>query len=134
MNLSRTGLIVVVVISVIVSLSIVYSFFIAPGQSEGSVSGTETNYDDLARCLTEKKIKMYGAFWCSACNNQKKMFGESWKYVTYVECSTSDMKETQECVDANIEYYPTWEFPNGKRVEGAISLENLARLSGCKFN
>lgn len=135
MKISRTGLIVIAVLSVIIVVGIVYSFFIAPGESQESLpgNGSGANYDNLAKCLTEKNIKMYGAFWCSACNSQKKMFGESWKYVNYVECSTSDMKQTQECSDANIEYYPTWEFPDGERIEGAVPLENLAKLSGCEI-
>lgn len=33
-------------------------------------------YDDFAKCLSEKGVKFYGAFWCSHCANQKAMFGK----------------------------------------------------------
>ena len=32
--------------------------------------------DALAQCLTAKGVKMYGAYWCSHCQNQKKAFGD----------------------------------------------------------
>ena len=30
---------------------------------------------------------MYGAYWCPHCQAQKKVFGESFQYVPYVECT-----------------------------------------------
>lgn len=93
---------------------------------------TGKNYDDFAKCLTDKGIKLYGAFWCHNCENQKKAFGESWKYINYIECSTPDgQNQTSECALAGIKAYPTWEFSNGKRIEGFIQLDYLSQLSGC---
>jgi len=89
-------------------------------------------YDDFAKCLTEKKATFYGAFWCSHCQNQKKEFGDSMKYVTYVECSTADGKnQTQICKDNKIEGYPTWVFADGSRQDGEVSFEKLAEKTGC---
>src|SRR3989344_7082850 len=67
------------------------------------------NYDDFAKCLTEKGVKMYGAYWCGHCKTQKEMLGDSWQYVNYVECSNPDGTPTAECTAAGIEGYPTWE-------------------------
>ena len=56
------------------------------------------NYEILAKCLQEKGIKMYGASWCTYTNNQKNMFGESWKYIDYIECALPDGGgQTPEC-------------------------------------
>ena len=85
----------------------------------------------FAQCLTDKGVKMYGAFWCPHCNNQKEMFGDSWQYVSYVECSTPDRRQTDECKDAGITAYPTWEFADGARKVGELSLEELSEMSGC---
>src|SRR5579885_3423480 len=45
-----------------------------------------SRYDAFAKCLTTKQAKMYGAFWCPHCAEQKEMFGSSFKYAPYIEC------------------------------------------------
>ncbi|MEK6827042.1 MAG: hypothetical protein AABX99_00990, partial [Nanoarchaeota archaeon] len=47
-------------------------------------------YDQFAQCLKDKGAVFYGAFWCSHCIAQKKLFGSSAKLLPYVECSTAD--------------------------------------------
>jgi len=90
------------------------------------------NYDALAQCMTEKGTVMYGAFWCPHCEAQKEEFGSSYQYVTYIECSTPDGRsQTPACQEAQIESYPTWEFPDGSRQSGRLSFEKLAAKSGC---
>ena len=92
------------------------------------------NYDEFAQCLAENNATMYGTFWCSHCNDQKSMFGKSWKYVNYVECSTPEYTPTQVCEDAGIRGYPTWELGNGTRYPGAMPLEQLSSLAGCPLS
>lgn len=90
--------------------------------------GAEENaLDVFARCLTEKGITMYGAYWCPHCQNEKAAFGDSFKYVNYVECT----QETQKCLEQKIEGYPTWIFADGKRLVGEQGIEKLAKESGC---
>jgi len=31
-------------------------------------------YDEFAQCLTDKGVKMYGAYWCPHCQAQKALF------------------------------------------------------------
>ena len=89
-------------------------------------------FDSFAQCLTDKGAKFYGAFWCSHCQNQKKMFGDSFEKVNSIECSTADGKgQTAECADAKIEGYPTWEFADGTRQSGELSFEVLSQKTGC---
>ncbi|MBI2590760.1 MAG: hypothetical protein HYW33_02650 [Candidatus Blackburnbacteria bacterium] len=83
--------------------------------------------DQFAQCLKDKGVTMYGAYWCSHCQNQKKLFGSSFAYVSYVEC-TQDVKK---CEEQKIKGYPTWIFADGSRNEGEISLEDLAGKTGC---
>lgn len=93
----------------------------------------EGQYDQLAQCLTEKGAKMYGAYWCSHCLSQKKMFGSSFSKINYIECSLPDgQTQTEVCQQAGIKGYPTWEFSDGSRLEGEVSLETLAEKSNCK--
>lgn len=84
----------------------------------------------FAQCLKEKKATMYGAAWCSHCQAQKALFGDSFKEVSYVECP----ENIQQCVTAGVEAYPTWIFANGERAVGEQTLETLAQKSGCTLS
>ncbi len=89
-------------------------------------------YDAFAQCLKDRGAVFYGAFWCPHCQNQKRMFGSSAKLLPYVECSTSDGEsQTQVCKDKKIDGYPTWEFKDGSRLTGEVSLADLASKTAC---
>ena len=90
-------------------------------------AGCGKNYDSFAQCLTEKGAAMYGADWCTHCQEQKKMFGSSFKLINYVECT----EEIQKCLDQKIAGYPTWIFGDGYVIEGEMELEELSKESGC---
>ena len=86
----------------------------------------------LAQCLKDKGAVFYGAFWCPHCQKQKALFGDSVKYLPYVECSTPDGKnQTEVCKNNNITGYPTWKFKDGTELTGEVSFENLANKTGC---
>ena len=112
----------IIVLVVIVIGVLIYNSTTTPGQ-----------YDNFAKCLTEKGVKFYGAFWCPHCADQKKLFGKSIKYVDYIECSTPDRSgQTPLCIQEKIEGYPTWEF-NGTKASGVFSLQELGSKSGCQL-
>src|ERR1700674_1025401 len=95
---------------------------------------SQHEHDAFARCLGERGAKMYGAWWCPHCQEQKEKFGASFEFAPYVECGIKgDLHgRSQACRDANIEHYPTWQFPpTGERVERIFSLEELSDRSGC---
>jgi glutaredoxin len=87
--------------------------------------------DALAQCLTDKGVKMYGAWFCPHCAAQKEAFGTAFHNVTYVECAAPDKSELQVCKDAGITGYPTWVFADGKRLNGEQPLATLAEKAGC---
>lgn len=98
-------------------------FFVKPAQPD--------KYDNFAKCLTQKGAKMYGAYWCGHCKNQKELFGESFKYVTYIECDPKgDGAKPELCIQNNVQGFPTW-IIDGKYYEGEQSLETLSSLTGC---
>lgn len=82
----------------------------------------------LAKHLTDSGVKLYGAFWCGHCEDQKKLFGEvAFEYINYIECSTPDgSAQTEVCIVEEIKAYPTWEFADGERVSKVFSLKELA--------
>ncbi len=90
-------------------------------------------YDAFAQCLTDKGVAMYGAWWCPHCQNQKKLFGSSFKNIKYIECAQpgNANAQTQECADAKINGYPTWVFADGPRIEGEASFAALRDRTAC---
>ena len=94
----------------------------------GLILNTE---DNLAKCLTEKGAKMYGAYTCSHCQNQKNLFGEDFKYINYIECSEDGENANPSlCQQQEINTYPTWQINNQNYI-GEKTLEQLKQLSGC---
>jgi len=95
---------------------------------------TQHKYDGFARCLSGRGVKMYGAWWCPHCLEQKEMFAKSFQYVPYVECGVKGdiHAKSQVCKDENIKAFPTWQFPpTGERVEREFSLQELSDRTGC---
>ena len=115
--------ITITIILIIVILSIV--LFVRSPDEPGE-------YDAFATCLTESGAKLYGAYWCPHCNEQKEMFGKSVKKINYIECSLPNRGgQNQFCSQAGIRAYPTWEFADGIKVEGKFSFEQLSEKTGC---
>ena len=97
---------------------------------------SQHKYDAFARCLKDRNVKMYGAWWCPHCVEQKEKFGASFEYAPYVECGVKgDLKgKNPVCQDAGITHFPTWQFPpTGERVERVFSLEELSDRTGCSL-
>ena len=94
---------------------------IAPLENQAQVSA-------LATCLADAGAKMYGAYWCPHCEDQKAMFGSA-EDLPYVECTQKEA----ECEAAGITGYPTWIFADGSRVSGTQSLAVLAATVGCEY-
>jgi hypothetical protein len=90
--------------------------------------------DGFAQCLKAKGARMYGAWWCPHCQEQKEMFGFAFQYVNYTECSPEGLKTMNDvCKQAGIKGYPTWQFPDGSRTEGPQLLSVLGEKTGCKL-
>jgi len=88
--------------------------------------------DVFAKCLTAKKAKMYGLFWCPHCADQKEIFGSAFQFVNYVECGVPGThKETDECKAAGVVHFPTWEFSDKSRKEAVLQLDSLSKQTGC---
>ncbi len=95
---------------------------------------SQHKHDAFARCLKDRGVKMYGAWWCPHCIEQKEAFGASFEYAPYVECGIKGKTQgqAQVCKDENVNHYPTWQFPpTGERVERLFTLEELSDRTGC---
>lgn len=86
----------------------------------------------LADHLKQVGAKMYGAWWCPHCEEQKLLLGkEAFSRINYVECAnTQDPRQQADvCRQAKIEGYPTWEI-NGKLEPNVKTPQKLADLTG----
>lgn len=114
------------IVSTVLVVGALIAFLVHEGKKPGP-------YDQFAQCLKDSGTKFYGAWWCPHCQRTKALFGRSAKKLPYVECQTPDQKQTQACIDAKIEGYPTWTFPDGSRLSGELSLQTIAQKSSCSI-
>jgi hypothetical protein len=127
----------VVMVLVVVLIISAFAYFNKNDGTKNNLSNTDTatstvkdgdsSMDIFAKCLTGKDITMYGAAWCSHCTSEKKNFGDSFKYVQYVECPDN----IQLCTDKGVVGYPTWIDGAGVKHEGEQGLSGLASITGC---
>lgn len=111
----------ILIIAVILILALGVAFFLNTKETEAG------SLDSFAKCLSEKGSVMYGTYWCSHCLDQKNMFGKSFQYINYVECS----EEIERCNEDKIEATPTWIFGDGTRNVGKMSMEEISKVTGC---
>ncbi len=108
------------------------SLLVMLASSTVASSGDESRMDAFAKCLTANKATMYGSFWCSHCDDQKKLFGKSFRYVNYMECSVPGSRQLSvACQFAQIRNTPTWIYADGERREGMQTLQQLSIKTGC---
>lgn len=85
---------------------------------------------EVSNQLAALDAKMYGAYWCSHCYEQKERLGkEAMQRIPYVECSREGTNsQSSLCREKQIPGYPTWEV-NGKLFPGEQALEDLADIA-----
>ena len=90
---------------------------------------------NFAKFLSNNNIIMYSLWHCGWCQKQKEFFGkEALKELTIVECAEQDEYGLNEfCLSKGITSTPTWEI-DGELISGAMSLNDLARLTGYTGN
>jgi len=119
----KYGIWSIIILGIIVSSIHAYVAASEPGE-----------YDELAACITQAGAVMYGTDWCPHCQEQKALFGKSFKNVAYVNCDANQ----QLCVEKEIEGYPTWIIQSAEgepvRLAGATPLAQLANQTGCSLS
>ena len=85
----------------------------------------------LSSDLERLGAKMYGAYWCSHCHEQKQIMGaEAMARIPYVECAKNGLNNQQGlCKQKDIPGYPTWEV-GGKLFPGEMELVELEDIVG----
>jgi len=85
----------------------------------------------LAEHLTASGAKLYTAYWCPHCHDQKELFGrQATEKLTVIECAPDGRNSQRELCEAKkIEGYPSWEI-QGQLDSGVKPLAKLAEASG----
>ncbi|VXD24678.1 conserved membrane hypothetical protein [Planktothrix serta PCC 8927] len=125
--------VVVGMITLIATLA-VYSPINSPRAEENLFKITTTSNPaniELAQYLTQSGAKMYGAFWCAHCHDQKELLGqEAVEKLSYIECDQQGKNPQPDlCKAKKVDAYPTWEI-KGQMYSGVLSLEKLSEVSG----
>ncbi|KAL7537715.1 hypothetical protein ACHAXR_008834 [Thalassiosira sp. AJA248-18] len=83
----------------------------------------------LASDLKSLNSRMFGAFWCSHCYDQKQSLGyEAMQVIPYVECDQEGYNNKRAlCKERGLPGYPTWEI-GGELFPGERSLEELREI------
>lgn len=92
-----------------------------------------SDLDVFAQCLSQSGAKLYTTWWCPHCENQKALFGDAVRYLNIIECA-EDVPAgsiSQMCKDFGIKSVPQWEFSDGSKQSGEMSLEALSSKTGC---
>ena len=103
----------------------------APGVAPPVRSESDAGQIALAEHLTASGAKLYTAYWCPHCHDQKELFGrQATEKLTVIECAPDGRNSQRELCEAKkIEGYPTWEI-NGQLDSGVKPLAKLAEVSG----
>lgn len=83
----------------------------------------------LVSDLKSLDARMFGAFWCSHCYEQKQSLGaEAMRSIPYVECDREGYNNQRGlCKERDVPGYPTWEI-GGELFPGERSLEELREI------
>ncbi|MEW5308528.1 MAG: hypothetical protein WDW38_000480 [Sanguina aurantia] len=103
--------------------------FVLPYKSPTVTEVSSPTAVTLASRLSAAGAKMYGAFWCTHCFEQKQAFGvQAMQDFPYVECYPEGWqrgaKVAAACESANVKAFPTWVI-GGRNIEGELLLPEL---------
>ena len=84
----------------------------------------ESEKAKLAKCLQNQGAEFYGSDFCAECEAQKKLFGDNFKTINYVDCG----KDKERC--SNLREIPAW-YLNKKIYYGYKNLTELKEIADC---
>ncbi len=95
-----------------------------------TVSFEEPDLVAFAQALSATDTTFFGAAWCPHCTDQKELFEDGQHYLPFVEVTNPDRTPNPIGIEEEVFTYPTWEFPDGSRLEGQQSLATISQRSG----
>lgn len=104
-----------------------------PGSAPAVQAESSPARVQLAEHLSAIGAKLYTAYWCPHCRDQKELFGkQATAKISVIECAPDGQNsQSTLCAQKGVQGYPSWEI-NGTLDSGVKSLDQLADLSGYK--
>lgn len=90
--------------------------------------GENSENAEIAKCIGSKTT-LYISEGCVACNAQKSIFGNNFKYLSVIDC----LDNKDRCKEVLITVVPTWIIGDdlSNRVYGVHQIEDLQNITGC---
>lgn len=107
------------VITILIILGVITIAFIVLNQASPQTD------EKVIKCIGQNS-ELYVQLGCHACEIQKEIFGENYRYLNVIDC----FYDREECIAKKITATPTW-FINGEYYEKVQSIERLKELTGC---
>ena len=83
----------------------------------------------FAQALTQSGARFFGADWNQATTDQRELFEDGAQHLDFIELTTPARNSNSIAIANNLTG-ETWEFGNGLRVTGTLSLEEISQHSG----
>lgn len=84
----------------------------------------------FAKALDQAGVTFFGAAWCPFCTQQKELFEDGGDFLPFVEVTNPDRTLNSIGQAEGIQTFPTWDFPNGDRITGIMTLAEISAASG----
>lgn len=84
----------------------------------------------FAKSLRDAGVIFFGADWCPNCVQQKKLFEDGSRFLDFREVTNPDRTPNALGISENVLTYPTWQFQNGSRQTGVLTLAQISAASG----
>lgn len=81
--------------------------------------------EEIAQCIGKNSV-LYIQLGCHACESQEELFGDSYQYLTIIDC----FYEHDKCLAAEVTGTPTWVI-KGEKYIGTRTIQKLQELTGC---
>tara|TARA_Y100000310_G_C20686057_1_gene819064 strand:- start:1563 stop:1958 length:396 start_codon:yes stop_codon:yes gene_type:complete len=81
----------------------------------------------IAKCITTQGVELYCSTLSLNCQRQKKDLGDSFEFISYVDCG--EEKNLNECEGLDL---PSWKI-NNRFFKGIRDLGSLATSTGCNI-
>ncbi len=89
--------------------------------------------DDLvgfATALRDAGVELFCADWLEACTQQRELLRDGGKFLPFIEVTNSDRSANHRFMDKGLTTVPTWDFQNGIRATGMLSVAQISALAG----
>lgn len=96
----------------------------------GFAQALEAAFNEPA--AVQNNAGFYGAAWCPFCTDQKEVFEDGGQFLPFIEVTDANRNLNAIGTANNIEFFPTWIFPDGTRTQNGevLSLQEISEMSG----